>query len=131
MKRYLPSTRSSAGKPSADTLHAQFSTDLTNEAEKILKRYSQQFVKDLETQLQSLSSSALGGTPADGDPANGLTGVSQLLVSLFHTLGSKPHTSTSGAESSRSQEVDARFRLSQSQTLAEANMTIARGDKNL
>ena len=123
-KRYLPSTRSRSN--TSDTVRVKFLKDLTKEAESLLKNYTQQFSESLQSQSNDFLQSLLG----DGKSGNGSS-----LNSLFSTASglfkNQAKTTSRTAETDRSKEVESRFKLSQTQSLAEAGGLIAKGDKNL
>ncbi len=125
-------------RSSADLQREAFQKQLLREGEKLLEKLSHQFAQDLQTQLaQVLSNSAKidssggGAGSSASDTAGIVGGISQLLSTTVRYLVSRPRTSSNTAESSRSQEVEERFRLSQSQAAAEASSAIYRGNKNL
>jgi hypothetical protein len=127
-KRYIPSSRTSSGgssNTSTDQLRDQFLRDLTQQANALLKQLSDQFTQDLQSQSAQLLSGLFGGE------SNGIAGLSQLVATGSKYLVSQRVASQSTAESSRSLDTNAQFRLSQSQALAEANLAISKGEKNL
>ncbi len=129
MPRFIRARRTRSSTTSTDQLRDQFIRQLTREAEATLRQMSDQFNRDLERQ----SSDFLGGLLGGDTRSSG--GGSSSFFNLFSSAGryilSRPKTTTATRESTRSREETDRFRLSQSQLLAEANETIGRGDKNL
>ena len=125
MKRYLPSIRTRSG-PSTSALRDQFISELTREAQAVMRQLSQEFTQS----LQSQATQALQGLSID-DTSLPLGETTQLLTTGARLLFGQPKVTQTTAETSASQQAAAQFRVSQAQTLAEANQTIARGDKNL
>ncbi len=131
MKRYIPSSRSRSN----DSIQAEFLHNLNGEAQKLLTQLSRQFLKDLETQTTQIlraSTEGLqtGSSSSSGDGSSGNFG--RIASSIVRYLVTRPdQTSTSVTQSARSQAVEAEFRLSQSQAMAEAGQAVARGNKNL
>ena len=124
-RRDIPSSRSkTGGTSSTDQLRDQFIRELTDEAQKILSQFSQ----DLQAQSSQILSDVLGN---GGGTEGGLGGLGQLFSTGTRYLVNRPTTSTTTVETAASQNATAAFRLSQSQTLAEANTLISKGDKNL
>lgn len=124
--RYLRSSRTRSGD--TNRLQEQFLRELTRESEKLLRQMSQQFSRDLETQGNQFLQGFLGnggGGAADGIP--NFTGLFSLAGRLFTP---KPKTTVTRQESARSREVDERFKLSQTQSLAEAGAMLGQGEKN-
>ena len=128
MKRYLPSIRTRSGSSARGTSEAQlrdqFLRQLKTEAESLLK----QFTNDLQSQssriLEGLGSGNEGGFGGDAS-------VNKLFATGVRYLISRPTTNENTAETARSQEATAGFRVSQAQALAEANQLISKGEKNL
>lgn len=125
MPRYIRAKRTST---SSDTnqLRDQFIRQLTREAESTLRQLSQQFNQNLERQSADFMGGLLGGDTS----SSGSSGLFGIAASASRYLFNKTKTKTSTRESTRSGEETDRFRLSQSQLMAEANATIARGEKN-
>jgi hypothetical protein len=124
--RILRARRITVNNSETDQLHDQFIRQLTREAQTILKQMSQDFSEDLEKQSASLLEAFSGG-----DNVAAGKGLTQLFSTGMRYLFSRPRITSNTTESSRSKEAEDRFRVGQSQMMAEANMTIARGDKNL
>ena len=129
MPRYIRARRTSSNSSNTELtrLRDQFIRQLTREAEASLKQLSQQFSQDLERQSSSFLSGLLDGNSPDGAAGQGFTG---FVSSASRYLFSRPRIKESTRESSRSEQESERFRLSQSQLLAETNAMIARGEKN-
>ena len=120
--RYIASSRTRSGTSSSlAQLQDQFIRELTDQANAVLNQFSD----DLQAQSAQLLGSILG----DGSDASS-SGISQLLSTSARLLD-PPTTTQTTTETALSQAAQTQFRLSQSQTLAEANLTIAKGDKNL
>jgi hypothetical protein len=135
MKRFTHVIRTRS-RSSEDRQRDAFQKQLLRDGQKLLEKLSRQFADDLNAQLaQVLSGSARisrsGGAGSTSDTAGIVGGISQLLSTTVRYLVSRPRTSSNTTESSRSQEVEERFRLSQSQAAAEASSSIYRGNKNL
>ena len=128
MPRTIRARRTSTAITENDKLRDQFLRQLTRDAESTLRQLTQQFNQDLERQSSSFLSGLMGSdAPSTGGTSHGLFG---LFSSARRTTSNRLKASESSRESSRSQEENDRFRLSQSQFLAETTTTIARGDKN-
>lgn len=108
-------------------IREQFLKELENDANSMLRQLSQQFTQDIQSQLAQLAKDAASGT----SQGSGLAGSASLIATAARYLVSRPKLTQNTEESARSREADAGFRLSRSQALAEANMMIARGEKNL
>lgn len=135
MKRYLPSIRT-GGRSRADRERDQFLRELSREGEKLLRSLSQQYLQDLNTQSAQLLQALVAGTVNTGANAtqngtNLMSHIGQLFATSAKYLAARPRTHETSYESARSQEVEARFRLSQAQLLAEAGTTMSKGNKNL
>jgi hypothetical protein len=126
MPRYIRAKRTSSNSTTTDQLRDQFLRQLTREAEATLRQLTQQFNQDLERQSADFMGTLLGGNTS-GSGSAGLFGIA---ASAGRYLFNKPKTKESTRETTRSGEETERFRLSQSQLMAEANATIARGEKN-
>ena len=123
-KRYLPSSRTRSN--SSDVVRDKFLKDLTKEAESLLKNYTQQFSESLQSQSNDFLQNLLGDGKSGSN--SGLNGFFATASGLFKT---QTKTSSRTAETDRSKEVESRFKLSQTQSLAEASAAISKGDKNL
>ena len=125
-KRYIPSRRSSSGA-NTNAVRDQFLKDLTKEAESLLKTYVQHF----SDTLQSQSSNFLQGLLGDGSASASSGSLTSLFSAASTLMKGQTKVSRSTAETNRSHEMESRFKLSQSQSLAEASALISKGDKNL
>ncbi len=126
MPRYIKSKRTSSGTSSEeDRLRDQFLKDLTQQAQTIMKQMQQEFSQDLQQQ----SSQILGLLNGEGNASG--AGLGSIFSTASRFFFSRPRTRTSTRESTRSHEETDRFRLSQSQLMAEASEAMSRGDKNL
>jgi hypothetical protein len=125
-KRYIPSSRSRSGV-STNAVRDQFMKDLTKEAESLLKTYIQQF----SDTLQSQSSSFLQGLFGDGSASASSSGLTSLFSAASTLMKGHAKVTSNTAETDRSHEMESRFKLAQSQSLAEASALISKGDKNL
>ena len=126
--RYLPSQRTQTGTHATDALRDQFLRELARDAEALLGQLSQRFAQDAQSQAAQLSQALLG---SGGDLTSGGTGQLSGLLSLgTRLLVPKPKTSESTVETQRSQAQGSSFRLSQTQSLAEAATALAKGEKN-
>lgn len=128
--RYIKSSRTSSTSKSTDKLQDQFIRELTEQAQKILKDMRDQFSDELQKQSADFFQSTLG----DGESKTGggsFNNFSGLFSAASRLLVGKPKISKTSFISARSQEVDNRFKLSQAQSLAEAGITLSKGDKNL
>jgi len=125
-KRYIPSRRSSSGV-STNAVRDQFLKDLTKEAESLLKTYVQQFSET----LQSQSNSFLQGLFGDGSGSGSTSGLNSLFSAASTRMKGQSKTTSSTTETNRSHEMESRFKLAQSQSLAEASALMSKGDKNL
>lgn len=126
MPRYIRAKRTSTNSNMNDQLRDQFIRQLTREAEATLRQLTQQFNQDLERQ----SAEFMGGLLGENTSGSGNSGLFGMAASASRYLFNKPKIKESTRESTRSGEETERFRLSQSQLMAEANATIARGEKN-
>lgn len=137
MRRYIRSFRTRKNVIHPNALRDQFLRELTREAEAILKQLNDQFTQTLQMQLtQALSSSIVPGDstiplPGAGQPEAGSIGsFGQLLSTGVRYLVSRPRTSTTVQETSRSIDAASSFRLSQAQMLAEMQAKLGGGEKN-
>lgn len=132
MAKYIKAKGRKPRSHSTDALRNQLLRDLESEGKKILKSLTSQFTQDLQNEggklLQNLVGQSTGG--AGGVPFSA-SSVTNLLSSAVGYVLNKPRTSTHTKESARSREAEERFRVSRSQTLAEAQNEIAKGNKNL
>lgn len=130
MAKYIKAKGRKPRTQSSDALRNELLRDLESEGKKILKQLTNQFTSDLQNAggkfLQELFSK---GSGSDGLVSS--SSITNLLGSAVSYAISRPKTSTSSKESSRSREAEERFRLSRSQALAEAGSELTRGDKNL
>lgn len=105
---------------------------LEREAETMLGGLRDRFQNDLSqslTEALRLLQSSAGGVRESGtSPLPSLGGIVRILGSVAGQR--RTRTSSVTAESGRSQEAFQQFRLSQSQSLAEASDTLARGSKS-
>ncbi len=124
--------RRSTARSEEKRIRQRFIRDLEREGERIVKRISDQLVKDIESQIGSLTESATRSSGRGGfsNPFD-----SGSLVRLFGSaltfVLSRPRTSRTTRETERSREAEQRFRLSRRQGLAEAGIELNRGEKNL
>ena len=136
MKRYINSRRSSQNIFETSALRDQFIRQLTLEADALIKQQLEQFNQTLQTQLtQAFQGIVAGDTPTPtttGQPEVGTLGsIGQLLNLGARYLVSRPRTSHTSVETSRSVDSQAQFRTSRAQQMAEAQQAMARGEKNL
>ncbi len=148
MRRYIKSYRTRNNIQDTSALKDQFLKQLTEEATSALSALSEQFMQDLQTQSSSLLQNILGGlsgnassdSSSDSDMAAGDAGgggfgtassISQLLSTGVRYFISRPRKSTQTYETSRSMDANTSFKLSRAQSLAEAGVTLSKGDKNL
>lgn len=129
MARMIRSWRSRSGdavrQVDTDQLREQFIRQLTNEAESALKTMSLQFTQDMQRQ----SSEFLGGL-FGGESGSGNSSTFGMFANAGRYFLNRQKTTGSTQESLRSREEESRFRLSQSQALAEAQASFAKGSKN-
>lgn len=137
MVRMIRARRIRVNNSENDRLREQFIRQLTREAEAVLKQSLMQFTQEAQQQGQSILGALLGGDgPAQrrssgGGSASVGNGLFNLVSTGLRYLWSRPQTSTNTQESQRSREALERFRVSQSQLMAEASASIAKGEKNL
>lgn len=122
----------STASAALNKLRSQLLNDLESEGQRILKDLTRQFNDTLQSQgdqfLQKLGDKLSSG---DFTGISDLGGLSNLLGNAFTYVLTKPGASVSAQESERSAAANQQFRLSQSQTLAEAGIAISKGNKNL
>ncbi len=116
-KRYLPSNRTTTSDLNA--VRDKFLRDLNKEADALLQSYTKLLAQSLQ--------SAFDGSGSISDA--GLASLATSAGKYFNN--SAPKTTRSTRETDRSREVESRFKLSNSQSLAEAGSAIGKGDKNL
>jgi hypothetical protein len=136
MKRYIKSRRSRSNVVETSALRDQFIRQLTLEMDALIKQQLEQFNQALNTQVAQAFQGIVEGdnpnAPTTGQPEPGTIGSFGQLLSLgARYLVSRPRTSRSSSETSRSVENEAQFRTSRAQQLAEAQQIMARGEKNL
>lgn len=105
---------------------------LEGDAETLLNGFKQKFQEDISktlTETLRLLQSSAGGDSSGVFPLPSLGGITRILGSVLGRT--RARTSSVMRESGRSQEAFAQFRLSQSQSLAEANDALTLGDKTL
>ncbi len=132
MPKYIRRTKSTGS--STDSLRDVLLKELEKEGQKLLRQMANQFARDLEKEgsrvLQNLIPST-AGSGKDGAHLPGLETVTQLIGSLVTYAVSKPRTSVSTSESTRSREAESRFRVSQSQAMLQAAAELSRSERNL
>lgn len=135
MPRMLRGFRSRTLQANAESaLREQLLRDLDREAQTLLKQLTQKFTQDLESQATTLLSALTRGasrSQATGANPRNDAFPDAVLAALRYGLNA-PRTRESSVreESSRSQEAEQQFRLSQSQQIAEAGTALNRGNKN-
>ena len=140
MKRYLPSSRSRSNTTTTSGVGDQLIREFTAQAQSIMEELSAQFADTLQAQAaQVLQSQVLPGLTggddlddavASGDDDSSIGAIGQLLNTGVRYLVSRPHTSTSAIETSRSIEA-AQLSVSSSQAAAQAQQALSKGSKNL
>lgn len=138
-RRYIPSYRIRKNVRSAsDTLRDQMLRDFEREAAALLKKLNEDFALQLQAQLSQAmqgivaNEAAKGATTGVGSEGLGtFGGFAQLLTAGIRLLVSRPRTSRNEVETSRSFDADSSFRLSRAQAMAEAQTTLARGERNI
>jgi hypothetical protein len=136
-RRYIRSYRTRKNVYRTDALRDQFLRQLTREADALMKQFNEQFAQTLQTQMsQALQGIVAGDSqvslPTNGQPEPGTIGsIGQLLATGARYLISRPRTSRSTQETSRSYDAESAFRLSRAQALAEAQTHMQQGEKNL
>jgi hypothetical protein len=109
-------------------LRDQLIRQLEKEGEKLLKSLMSDFTRDLNGQMETSLKQLTQGLAGSGTAGN--FNWENTATSLFSTasayLFSRPRTSTSSRESSRSQQ----FRVSTNQAAAEMAQRLSRGEKN-
>lgn len=138
MRRYIRSYRTRKNIIRQSALRDQFMQQLSREAEALLKQLNEQFTQQLQTQVTLALRSIVAGdqqvaTPTGtGQPEAGtIAGVGQLLSTGIRYLVSRPRTSRTSQETSRSIDAASQFRLSKAQELAEMQAKMATGEKNV
>ncbi len=121
MRRYLPSSRTRTNSADTNALRDQFVRQLTSEAEKIAKQFSDQFSQSLQSQAEQ----AFSGGGFD------IGNLSKLVSSGVRYFVNRPKTTSTTRESVRSIDSNAQFRVSNAQAAAEAQLALNKGDKNL
>lgn len=131
MPKYIRRQSSSRSR-STDTLRDALLKDLEREGEKMLRKMTTQFSRDLEKESGRILQGMVGGSR--GRSANtgaiGLDAVGSLVSTLIAYALNKPKTSTNTRESERSRNEASNFRLSRSQAMAEATAQLSRSDRN-
>ncbi len=137
MRRYIRSFRTRKNVIRQSALRDQFLQQLSREAEALLKQLNEQFSQQLQSQMSSALRNIVAGDqqvalPGAGQPeAGSIASVGQLLSTGVRYLVSRPRTSTTSRETSRSVDAATNFRLSQAQTLAEMQAKMGMGEKNM
>lgn len=127
MARYIARNARTTGQ-----LREQLLRQLESEAQKLLKQMMAEFTNSLASETQNILKSSLSGmTGADGNTGTDGLGAARLLSTAFSYALSRPKTTRNTLESSRSQQMESQFRLSSSQSAAEAAGTLSRGNKNV
>lgn len=131
MRRYTLSSRRSA---STDALRDQFIKELMEESRRILAQMSQQFAQELQAQSSQMLQQLLSESSMTANNSGGTTSpaesLSKLVSATTRYLVSRPRTSSSTVETSRSAYAEQDFRLSRNQTMAEAAAALNHGEKN-
>ena len=128
MARYIRARRTSATSSNQlNQLRDQFIRQLTRDAQQAMRQLTDQFNQDLERNSTDFMSGLLGGGKNGAAPGQGVMG---LVSSATRYFFNRPHTTESTSKSTRSNDEMERFRVSQSQAMAEANAAIMRGEKN-
>lgn len=119
---------------SSNQLRDQLLKDLQKEGEKILKKLATDFTADINKHLGDALQSALGGSGKSGGGSGGapfsLDSLGNIFTSAITYLVSRPRTTRSTAESSRSKAMTDSFRLSRSQAAAEAQLAMGKAQRN-
>lgn len=136
MRRYIRSRRSRKNVISQSQLRDDFIRQLARESEALMQQLTAQFSQDLQTQVAQTfqgiiaeNGQAAGVTP--NPEAGSIGSVGQLLSTGVRFLLSRPKTSRNSRESARSVAAGAQLRLSAGQAVAETQIALSRGDKNL
>lgn len=139
MRRVIRSYRTRKNVRQSSALRDQFLRELMREAEAMMKQLSEQFSQQLNAQLvqltqQSLTSNIVAGDGslpgAENTGPGSISSIGQLLSTGARYLISRPRTSRNTAESSRSSEALASFRISRAQAIAELQASLNQGEKN-
>jgi hypothetical protein len=136
-RRYIRSYRTRKNVYRTDALRDQFLRELTREADALMKQFNEQFAQTLQTQMNQALQGIVAGDSQAPQSTNGqpevdtLGSVGQLLSTGARYLISRPRTSRSTQETSRSYDAESSFRLSRAQALAEAQTHMQHGEKNL
>jgi hypothetical protein len=135
MKRYLKSRRSRSNVIETSALRDQFIRQLALETDALIKRQLDQFNQTLQTQVARAFQGIVAGdnpnAPTGQTEPGSIGSFGQLLSLGARYLVSRPRTSRSSTETSRSVANETEFRTSRAQQLAEAQQMIAGGEKNL
>ncbi len=128
MPRMIRARRTTTASLDTNQLRDQFIRELTRDAERTLRQLSDQFNQDLERQGNDFMASLLG---TEGGSSRSLgNSMIGLFTSAKNSLFNRPRTRETEQESQRSNIEETRFRLSQSQWMAEASATMSKGEKN-
>lgn len=137
MRRYSRSRRTQSGIIETNALRDQFIRQLTREGEAVLKQLSEQFTQSLSTQLSQITQAIVPGDTPNAPSANSNTpeagsiaSFGQLLSTGVRYLVSRPRTSHTTVETSRSGDAATQFRSSRSQQAAEMQVLMGLGNRN-
>lgn len=134
MRRYIRSRRSRSNYVDTSALRDQFIRDFTQQAQSVMQDLTMQFSQTLQNQaaqaFQGIVPNGNGAVPMPGNEPGSIGAIGQLLSTGVRYLVSRPRTSRSEQETSRSVDA-AQFRVSTAQAAAEAQQTLGKGSKNL
>ena len=123
-RRYLPRLRRNK---TAATIETQALNNLQRQADTLIAQLTRQLTEQLVAlQKEASDSLAKGGSGSDGISS----AQAKLFFSALNYITSIPRVKTTQAESQRSINANAEFRLSHSQMMVEAASALQNGDKN-
>lgn len=143
MPKYVRTRATRSSRSSSDSLRDAMLKQLEREGEKLLKRMMGDFSRTLEKETGRILGDVLGGsnragagrTRGNGAGEGGLqtslvSSAASLVSLLVAERSNRVRTQTSSSESRRSRETEQAFRVSRTQSMAEATQALARSERN-
>lgn len=130
MPKYIRRTTRARGN-STEQLSDLLLKELEKEGQRLLKQMASQFSRDLEKEGARVLQGLLPGNTGNSSAMPGIQTAASLIGTLVSYAISKPSTTTSTSESTRSREAEQRFRVSQGQAMQQASSELTRAERQL